>query len=78
MTQIQDVSCCIIVNALIDSRESTWTIVGNPDITPTFEFRRVGGHSRETRTVGVFLFGLVNERIGDDVLIHNSTTALPK
>jgi hypothetical protein len=25
-----------------------------------------------------FLFGLVNERIGDDVFIDNSTTALPK
>jgi hypothetical protein len=44
-------------------------IVGNPDITPTFEFCLVGGHSPETRTVVVFLFGLVNERIGDDVLI---------
>jgi hypothetical protein len=43
--------------------------VGYPDITPTFEFCPAGGHSPETRTVGVFLFGLVNERIGDDVLI---------
>jgi hypothetical protein len=29
---------------------------------------RIGGHSPGTRTVGVSLFGLVNERIGDIVL----------
>jgi hypothetical protein len=47
-------------------------IVGNPDITPTFEFCRVGGHSPETRTVGVFLFGLVNERIGGSITYRGS------
>src|SRR6266404_1333571 len=39
--------------------QASGRIVGNPDITPTFEFCPVGGHSPETRTVGVFLFGLV-------------------
>ncbi len=29
------------------------------------DYFRIGGHSPGTRTVGVFLFGLVNERIGD-------------
>ena len=30
---------------------------------------RIAGHSPGTRTVGIFLFGLVNERIGDDLAL---------
>ena len=43
-------------------------------------FRVLSGRrslARNTDSWG-FLFGLVNERIGDDVFIDNSTTALPK
>jgi hypothetical protein len=36
----------------------------------------VGGHSPGTRTVGVFLFGLVNECIGDYARIHSCRRAL--
>jgi hypothetical protein len=60
--------------------QASGRIVGNPDITPTFEFCPVGGHSPETRTVGVFLFGLVNERIGGDLAsteITRHTSGLP-
>jgi hypothetical protein len=47
-------------------------LVANLDINPFCGNFRVGGRSPGTRTVGVFLFGLVNERIGDNALIEKS------
>jgi hypothetical protein len=46
-----------------------WWIVANPDRTPFSGNFRIAGHSPGTWTVGVSLFGLVNERIGDFALM---------
>jgi hypothetical protein len=38
------------------------------------DYFRIAGHSPGTRTVGVYLFGLVNERIGDFAASDNRSS----
>jgi hypothetical protein len=45
-------------------------MVANSEVTPFWSYFLVGGQSPRTRTIGVFLFGLVNERIGDFALVE--------
>jgi hypothetical protein len=66
-------------NAVVfnDFQWGTFHLDDNPDITQTFKFCRVGGHSPGNTDSWVLLFGLVNERIGGDLASTEITLILP-